>query len=82
MNVSIREKEDCAISALNILVAALVKEYGYTPTFWLNYIYSSYFIKDLMNMEKDVNIRNLCANSELLKVNYSKKANEIRLNIN
>ena len=35
-----------------------------------------------MNMEKDVNIRNLCANSELLKVNYSKKANEIRLNIN
>lgn len=51
MNVSIREKEDCAISALNILVAALVKEYGYTPTFWLNYIYSSSFIKDLMNME-------------------------------
>lgn len=33
-------------------------------------------------MEKDVNIRNLCANPELLKVNYSKKANEIRQNIN
>ena len=33
-------------------------------------------------MEKDVNIRNLCENSELSKVNYSKKANEIRQNIN
>ena len=33
-------------------------------------------------MEKDVNIRNLRAKSELLKVNYSKKANEIRQNIN
>ena len=33
-------------------------------------------------MEKDVNIRNLCVNSELLKVNCSKKANEIRQNIN
>ena len=33
-------------------------------------------------MEKDVNIRNLCVNLELLKVNYSKKANEIRQNIN
>ncbi len=33
-------------------------------------------------MEKDVNIRNLCENSELLEVNYSKKANEIRQNMN
>ena len=33
-------------------------------------------------MEKDVNTRISCANSELLKANYSKKANEIRQNIN
>ena len=33
-------------------------------------------------MEKDVNILNLCENTELLKVKYSKKANEIRQNIN
>ena len=44
MSVSIREKEECAKSALNILVDALVKEHGYNETFWLSHIYSSIFI--------------------------------------
>ena len=51
MSVSIREKEECAKSALNILVDALVKEHCYNETFWLSHIYSSIFIQNLKNME-------------------------------
>lgn len=50
-SISLREKEDCAISALNILVDSLVKDYGHDETFWLSHIYSTVFIQNL----KDVN---------------------------
>lgn len=51
MNISKQSKEECALSALNILVSNLIKEYGHNESFWLNHIYSSEFIKDLRNID-------------------------------
>jgi len=51
MSVSIRQKEDTALSALNILIAALMKEYGHNASFWLNIIYRTDFFLNL----RDVN---------------------------
>jgi len=51
VSVSKREKEECAVSALNILIDSLIKEYGHNEEFWLSHIYSSIFIRNLKNVE-------------------------------
>lgn len=51
VKVSNKKKEECAISALNILVDSLIKDFGYNASFWLSHIYSSVFIQNLKDVE-------------------------------
>ena len=51
MVVTDREKEEFALSALNMLVSDLIINYGHSEEFWLNTIYSSAFIIDLKNVD-------------------------------
>lgn len=51
VSISNKQKEECIINALNILVDSLVKDYGHNETFWLFHIYSSVFIQNLKDVE-------------------------------
>lgn len=51
VGVSKKEKEECILSALNILVDSLMKDYGHNESFWLSHIYSSVFIQNLKDID-------------------------------